>query len=79
MRLAQFTRIIMLCWLILLVVAPTAVLAAPVAQEGNNAGAAIVLPLLGLVLAVVMAVVVVAAVGLGLIGLGYRSIQDDSE
>jgi hypothetical protein len=78
-RLALFTRLIVLCLTVLLLAVPSAVSAAPLAQESSGAGAAVVLSLLGLVLIVIMAVVVVAAVALGLIGLGYRSIQDDGE
>lgn len=43
----------------------------------NGSGAAITMSLLALVLVVVMAVVVIAAVAMGIIGLGYRSVQEE--
>ena len=43
----------------------------------SGSGAAITLSLLALVLVVVMAVVIIAAVAMGIIGLGYRSVQEE--
>ena len=43
----------------------------------NGSGAAITMSLLALVLVVVMAIVVIAAVAMGIIGLGYRSVQEE--
>jgi hypothetical protein len=42
-----------------------------------NVGTGITLFILAVVLAVIFAVAIIAAVGLGVIGLGYRSVQNE--
>ncbi len=40
-------------------------------------GAVIVMSLLGLILLIIFTVAIIAAVSLGIIGLGYSTIQED--
>ena len=54
---------------------PTAVFA----QEEDGSGAAVTLSLIGLILVIIMVVAVVGAVGLGVIGIGYSTVQGDDD
>lgn len=54
---------------------PTAVFA----QEEDGSGAAITLSLIGLLLLIIMVVAVIGAVGLGVIGVGYSTVQGDDD
>lgn len=58
---------------------PTAVHAAGMTTQadGSGAGVGIVLALLALILILLAVVAVIGAVSLGIIGLGYNSIQGD--
>ncbi len=59
----------------LLFLLPTAVFA----QETDGSGAAITLSLIGLILLIIMVVAVIGAVGLGIIGIGYSTVQGDDD
>ena len=59
----------------LLFLLPTAVFA----QEHDGSGAAITLSLVGLILLIIMVVAVIGAVGLGVIGIGYNTVQGDDD
>ncbi len=59
----------------LLFVLPTAVFA----QEETGTGAAVTLSLIGLILVLIMVVGVIGAVGLGVIGIGYKSVQENDD
>ena len=59
----------------LLFLLPTAVFA----QEEDGSGAAITLSLIGLILLIIMVVGVIGAVGLGVIGIGYSTVQGDDD
>ena len=59
----------------LLFLLPTAVFA----QEEDGSGAAIILSLIGLILLIIMVVGVIGAVGLGIIGIGYSTVQGDDD
>ena len=65
--------------LALFVFLPTAVHAAgtTVQAEGDGAAVGIVLALLALILILLAVVAIIGAVSLGIIGLGYNSIQGD--
>jgi len=54
---------------------PTAVFA----QEEDGSGVAVTLSLIGLILVIIMVVAVVGAVGLGIIGIGYSTVQGDDD
>jgi hypothetical protein len=54
---------------------PTAVFA----QEEDGSGVAITLSLIGLILLIIMVVGVIGAVGLGVIGIGYSTVQGDDD
>jgi hypothetical protein len=58
---------------------PTAVHAAgnTAQAEGDGAAVGIILALLGLILLLLAVVAIIGAVSLGIIGLGYNSIQGD--
>ena len=80
MRLTQFIRRLTTALILAaFVFLPTAVHAAgTTAQtEGDGTGAAIVLALLALILILLAVVAVIGAVSLGIIGIGYNSIQGD--
>lgn len=80
MRTARFIqRLTAAIILTLLVFLPTAVHAAGSAAqtEGDGAGVGIVMALLGLILLLLAVVAIIGAVSLGIIGLGYTSIQGD--
>lgn len=59
----------------LLFLLPTAVFA----QEKDGTGTAVTLSLIGLILLIIMVVAVIGAVGLGVIGIGYNSVQEDED
>ena len=65
--------------LALFIFLPTAVHAAGNAAqaEGDGAGAGIILALLALILILLAVVAIIGAVSLGIIGIGYNSIQGD--
>ena len=69
---ARFSLILATALLFLL---PTAVFA----QEEASSGAAITLSLIGLILLIIMVVAVIGAVGLGVIGIGYSTVQGDDD
>lgn len=80
MRFAQFVRrLTTVLILALFVFLPTAVHAAGSAAqtEGDGAGVGIVMALLGLILLLLAVVAIIGAVSLGIIGIGYNSIQGD--
>ncbi|MCB9423401.1 MAG: hypothetical protein H6667_26635 [Ardenticatenaceae bacterium] len=80
MRISQFiSKLTAAIILALFVFMPTAVHAAgTTAQtEGSGAGVGIVLGLLALILILLAVVAVIGAVALGIIGIGYNSIQGD--
>ena len=80
MRLTQFIRRLTTALILAaFVFLPTAVHAAgTTAQtESNGTGAAIVLALLALILILLAVVAVIGAVSLGIIGIGFTSIQGD--
>lgn len=60
----------------LLFLLPTAVFAQ---ETEGGAATAVTLSLIALILVIIMVVAVIGAVGLGIIGLGYNSIQSDSD
>ena len=72
----RFTTILTLTLFVFL---PTAVHAAgtTVQAEGDGAAVGIVLALLALILILLAVIAVIGAVSLGIIGLGYNSIQGD--
>jgi hypothetical protein len=72
-------RLIAPITLALFVFLPTAVYAAGTAaqNQGDGAGVGIVLALLALILILLAVVAVIGAVALGIIGIGYTSIQGD--
>jgi hypothetical protein len=59
----------------LLFLLPTAVFA----QEEDGTGVAVTLSLIGLLLLIIMVVAVIGAVGLGIIGIGYTTVQGDDD
>ncbi len=80
MRLTQFIRRLTTALILAaFVFLPTAVHAAgTTAQtEGSLGGAGIVIALLALILILLAVVAVIGAVALGIIGIGYNSIQGD--
>ena len=59
----------------LLFLMPTAVFA----QEEDGTGVAVTFSLIALILLIIMVVGVIGAVGLGIIGIGYSSVQDNED
>lgn len=70
----KLTAIIMLTVFIFL---PTAVHAAGSTAQADGSGVGIILALLALILILLGVIAVIGAVALGIIGIGYNSIQGD--
>ncbi len=77
-RFARLTAPLMVILLALLAFAPTAVHAAPLAEEPTS-GAGFVMALLALILLLIAVVAVIGAVALGIIGIGYSTVTSDDD